>query len=248
MCVPAFSFSPMVTNHFFSSFLLHSLHVPHLFSLHPLILSNSSIFSFSLFLSSSSPMAPKAKKSSYVLFANAFHLTCWSRATRFVGPPPLTYRPKNHIPLGESVSFSFFFLIFKFLSDLWFECVFGYLNAWVLLWDGFRWKLDVLGGVGTCLGWILDDASLKMLKNYFCLCSCVRRLELAYATCIHVYAALFLRTQVCSWESTYVGMNLCTRGLVRMHGLWPPYERCLAEALLYPFLLIFHSFYFPMQR
>ena len=118
-------------------------------------------------------MAPKAKKSSYVLFVDAFHLTRWIGATRLVGLPPLTYWLENDIPMGEFVSFSFFFLTFKFLSNLWFECVFGYLNAWVLLWDGLRWKPDVLGGVGTCLGWILDDASLKMSKNYFCLCSCV---------------------------------------------------------------------------
>ena len=49
-------------------------------------------------------------------------------------------------------------------------------------------------GVGTCLGLILDDASLKMLKNCFCLCSCVCGLWLAYAVCIHVYAAFFLHT------------------------------------------------------
>ena len=83
-------------------------------------------------------MAPKAKKSSYILSVDAFHLTHWSGAMRLVGPPPLTYLPKNHIPMGESVSFSFFFLIFKFLFDIWFECVFGYLKAWVLLWGGFR--------------------------------------------------------------------------------------------------------------
>ena len=101
-------------------------------------LSNFLISLFSLFLSSSPSMAPKAKKSSHVLFANAFRLTHWSRAVRLVGSPPLTYQPKNHIPMGEFVSFSFFFLIFKFLSDLWFECVFCYVNSWVLLWDGFR--------------------------------------------------------------------------------------------------------------
>ena len=44
----------------------------------------------------------------------------------------------------------------------------------------------------------LDDVSLKMLKNCFCLCSCVRGLNPAYASCIHEYAALFLRMQVCS--------------------------------------------------
>ena len=47
-------------------------------------------------------------------------------------------------PHGESISFSFFFLIFKFFSYLWFECVFGYLSARVFLWDGFKWKLDAL--------------------------------------------------------------------------------------------------------
>ena len=181
-------------------------------------------------------MAPKAKKSSYILSSNAFHLTCWSEATRLVGPPPLTYRPENHIPICEFVSFFNFFLIFKFLSDLRSKCVFGYVNAWVLLWDGFRWKPDTLGGVGTCLGLILDDASLKMSKNYFCLCSCVCRLGL-------VHVALFFRTQVCSWGSTYVGMDLRMWGLVYVRGLWPVYVRHLAEALLCLFSLIFQSFH-----
>ena len=125
----------MVTNRFLSSFLLHSLHLPYLFtffatplsflstktSLHPffsslldsLILSNFLSFSLSPFLSSSSPMVPKAKKSSYVLSVDAFHLTRWSGATRLVEPPPLTYRPENHILMGESVSFSFFFSHFQ---------------------------------------------------------------------------------------------------------------------------------------
>ena len=130
MCVPAFSFSPMVPSHFFSSLLLHSLHLPHLFIFlitplsffstktyfpslfsslpDSLIFLNSLFFSFSPFLSSSSPMAPKAKKSSYVLSVDAFHLTHWSGATRLVGPLPLTYWPENHIPMGESASYSFF--------------------------------------------------------------------------------------------------------------------------------------------
>ena len=57
-------------------------------------------------------MAPKAKKTSYVLSSNAFHIIRWSEATRLVGPPPLTYWPKNHIPIRESVSFFYLFLIF----------------------------------------------------------------------------------------------------------------------------------------
>ena len=73
----------------------------------------------------------------------------------------LTKEPHSH---GWTCKFFFFFffLIFKLLFDLWFECVFGYLNAWVLLYDGFRGKPNVLGGIETCLRWILDDASLKM--------------------------------------------------------------------------------------
>ena len=87
--------------------------------------------------------------------------------------------------MGEFVSFLIFFLLIsKFLFDLQFLCVFGHVNAWVLLWD---W-------VGICLGLILDDASLKMLKNYFCLCSCMCGLGPAYAAYIHAYAVLFLHT------------------------------------------------------
>ena len=69
-----------------------------------------------------------------------------------------------------------------------------------------------LGRVGTCLWWILDNSSLKMLKNCFCLCSCMRGLRPAYAACIHAYVDLFLLTQVCSWGFVYVGINLRTWG------------------------------------
>ena len=193
MCVPAFSFSPMVTNHFFSSFLLHSLHLPHLFSLHPLILSNSSIFSFSLFLSSSSPMAPKAKKSFYVLFADAFHLTRWIGTTRLVGPPPLTYRLENHIPMGEFVSFSFFFSHFQVpLWSLvwmcfWLSKCLGFAVGWVKM---ETWCLRRGRNVSRMdFGWCFLENVEKLLLSVF-----VRGLGLAYTACIHAYAALFLHT------------------------------------------------------
>ena len=83
----AFSFAPTVTN---ISFFLHSLHLPYLFifsitlffSLYknlPLLflfftLSDSLILLFSK-LFSFSPMVPRAKKSSYILSFDAFHLT-----------------------------------------------------------------------------------------------------------------------------------------------------------------------------
>ena len=165
---------------------------------------------------------------------------------RLVGPPPLTYWPENHIPMGEFVSF-FIFSHFQVSLDFWFKCVFGYLNAWVLLWDEFRWKPNTLGGVGTCLGLILDDASLKMSKNCFCQCSYVCGLGPMYAACIHAYAALFLCTQVCSWGSMYVGMDLRMRGLVCVRGFWPAYVGHLAKALLFQFSLIFQPFHLHMQ-
>ena len=150
------------------------------------------------------------------------------------------------IPAKESHS-HFFFLIFKFLFDILFWCVFGHVSAWVLLWDEFRWKPDILGGVGTCLGLILDDASLKMLKNCFCICSCMCGLKPAYATYIHAYTVLLLRMQVCFWGSAYVGVDWRMWGLVYVHGFWPAYVRHLAKALLCPFSLIFQPFQFHVK-
>ena len=53
---------------------------------------------------------PRSPSTSFPL--NAFHLTRWSGVVRLMGSPPLTYRPKNHISMAESVSFSTF-LIFQ---------------------------------------------------------------------------------------------------------------------------------------
>ena len=84
-------------------------------------------------------------------------------------------------------------------------------------------------------GWFF----LKMSKNCFCLCSCMRGLKFAYIAYIYAYVALFLCTQVCSWGSTYLGMNFHTRGLVHARGPWLAYMRRLAEALL----CLFYSFF-----
>ena len=131
MSVPVSSFFRTVTNCFFFFSILFislisfsffiTLQLPlfslqklpsSLFSSHHLILSHSlKTPSFSHFLSrlSSSPsMAPKAKKTSYVLSSYAFLLTCWSGAVRLTESPSLTYWPKNHIPMVEFVSFSNF--------------------------------------------------------------------------------------------------------------------------------------------
>ena len=90
------------------------------------------------------------------------------------------------------------------------------MNAWVLLWGGFRWKPDILGGVGTCLGLILDDVCLKMTNNCFYLCPYVCRLRPAYATWIHSYAALFLRFCICGNRHAYARSCLRTWALTRV--------------------------------
>ena len=59
----------------------------------------------------------------------------------------------------------------------------------------------------------MGDASLKMSKNYFCLCSCIRGLGPVYAAYIHAYIALFLRLYVRRDRPTY------TRSCPRMWAL-----------------------------
>jgi len=60
---------------------------------------------------SSPSMAPKSKKSSYVLSTDAFHLTHWNGAVRLTTTFSLTYRLQQHLSEGarvRSVSFSNF--------------------------------------------------------------------------------------------------------------------------------------------
>ena len=70
---------------------------------HPKLLSSPSSLIFS--------MAPKSKKTSYVLFSDNSNLTRWNRVVRLNESPPLTYRPQDHLsegPRTRSVSFSKF--------------------------------------------------------------------------------------------------------------------------------------------
>ena len=118
----------MVTNHFF----FHSLHLPHLFifSLTPstktLCLSfipsqsNSHLFLQSHILSqtlSSPSIAPKSKKSSYILSTDALHLTRWNGVIRLAEDPPLTYKSQQLLfedaRVGSVSVFLFFFFHFQ---------------------------------------------------------------------------------------------------------------------------------------
>ena len=115
-----------VTNCFFS-FSSYFLHLPHLFIFSltlqflfilyknlSLSLISSSLAIWTLILSqtlSSSPMSPKAKKTSYMITGKVFNLTCQVGATRLMESPPLIHRPQNHLSEDmrtELVSFSNF--------------------------------------------------------------------------------------------------------------------------------------------
>ena len=187
-------------------------------------------------------MAPKAKKSFYVLSFDAFHLTRWEGGggNEIDGASTINIPARESHPYGWICKFSNFSHFSSFSFIFHFNVFFCHVNAWVLLWDRSRWKASTLGEVGTCLGLILDDVCLKTSKKCSCLCFYVRGLGPAYA-------ALFLHTHVCSWDSTYVGVGLRTQGPVCVHGLWPAYVRRLVEALLYPFSFLFQLFHFYMQ-
>ena len=92
--------------------------IPSQFDFHLLL--QSQLFSQTL---SSPSMAPKSRKSSYLLSTDDFHLTCWNGPVRLATTPPLTYRSQQHLSEGAraglvSISnfshFSSFPLIFYF--------------------------------------------------------------------------------------------------------------------------------------
>ena len=62
----------------------------------------------------------------------------------------------------------------------------------------------------------MGDAPLKMLKNYFCLCSCVHGLGPAYAAYILAYTGLFLRFYICGDGPAYAGSCLRKWALTRL--------------------------------
>ena len=94
-------------------------------------------------------MAPKSKKTSYVLFSDNSNLTRWNRVVRLNESPPLTYRPQDHLSEGartRSVSFSKFshFLIFlwSFVLICFWTCIclgFVVVNASRLLNHPSQW-------------------------------------------------------------------------------------------------------------
>ena len=176
---------------------------------------------------SSSSMAPKSRRSSYILHRYfPSHLLEWSGKADSGSSFDLqiTTTPFGGCK-GQISKFFELFLSFKFSFDLPFQSVFRPINSWVLIWDGFRWKPDTLGGGGTCLGWVLVEKSLEMLKNnLLCLFlraqirACVSGLVLAYAACVYTYADLFLHACICSLVYACVGSSFRMRANSKYAG------------------------------
>ena len=120
----------------------HSLHLPPLFIF--LLTLSTKTSCLSLIPSQSDPhplMAPKSKKSSYILSTDAFHPTHQNGVVRLTTAPPLTYRSQQHLSKGARarlVSFIIFFPFSSFSCNLLFLSIFRLVNAWALLWDKFR--------------------------------------------------------------------------------------------------------------
>ena len=90
-------------------------------------------------------MAPKAKKACYVITSGVFNLTRWIGNTRLGKPPPLLYKPNDHLSENAWLGLQVFqtFLIFKFCSGLLFQSVFGLVNAWAVLWDEVCYRMGL---------------------------------------------------------------------------------------------------------
>ena len=58
---------------------------------------------------SSLSMAPKSKKSSYILSTDAFHLTHWNGVVRLAEALPLTYKLQQHLSDGARARSVIFF-------------------------------------------------------------------------------------------------------------------------------------------
>ena len=117
-------------------------------------------------------MAPKSKKSSYVIFGDMFNLTHWNGAMSLKESPSLTYRPHDHLLESARtglVSFSNFSHFWGLLWSLILIC-FWICKCLGFLWDEFWWKYV----------W-------KCRRTFLCLCSCVCGYRLAYAACIHAH-------------------------------------------------------------
>ena len=68
------------------------------------------------------------------------------------------------------------------------------MNAWVLLWDRSRWNPNVLGRVGTCLGWFWFKAFWNCRGNHFAYVYAFACIMHACAGSLHMYASMFINS------------------------------------------------------
>ena len=126
----------------------------------------SLLFSIKL---SQETMAPK---NSYTIFGNIFNLTHWIGATWLNDASPLLCRLNQHLSHNTRLGLVSFFkkiLISSFYSNLPFLSIFWLVNAYVLWWEGFRWKPCELGWVETCLRLILIQGFTMRMHALFIL-------------------------------------------------------------------------------
>ena len=152
-------------------------------------------------------MAPKSKKTFYVLSSNAFNLTRKSEAVTLMEPLPLTYWSEDHLStnaLARLVSFSFFlnFLWSSILICFWTCKCLGFVVGWVYMktWHfrrgrnmfrmSFGW--DMVGNVKEHFSiWVHAYEDLGLLTQLM-------------FKCMHPF---FMCTWAYSWEYVYMGFN-----------------------------------------
>ena len=87
------------------------------------------------------------------------------------------------------------------------------MNAWVLLWDWSRRNPNVLGGVGTCLGWFWFIAFWNYRGNHS---TCVYAFTCIVHACaggLHVYTFMFI-------NSLWTHASACIHMQVPAYACW----------------------------
>ena len=95
-----------------------------------------------------------------------------------------------------------------------FQSVFRLVNTWVLLWEGFQGKPDVLERVETCLGWVLIHSKPKNGDEHILLHPFIRMLHVC--VCLLEYSCLYICIDV--HTDACFSMHTCTWSM-HMHAL-----------------------------
>ena len=190
-------------------------------------------------------MAPKAKKTSYVLSFDAFHLTRWSGAMRLMGVST------TNIPAWESYShgwickfsnFSHFQVSILYFVLMWFwPCKWlGFAMGWVKMktWHIRRGRNMSKIDFGWC---ILENVEELLLSMFLCAWAraCVCNLHSCVRSSVLAYVGMFLWFYVCKDGPAYIWSCLCMRALTHVC-------ETLGRSPTLPISLLFQPFHFHM--